>query len=189
MNRISPFLFAATFFIALSAQSEDTAPMAEVASPTVHGFYLQGTVGEVLGTTGVGLGGKYWSEYIGGAFGFSFDSGKADAEGTDIIDENNFSIGGSLLAGFPKGRLKPFVSVGFGYSQADDDIADIKVTAFEIVPAIGLDIAVTDHLLVGFSALNFSILVSGEVESAGVTADIDGTTFGLFQSFHVGYRF
>lgn len=156
---------------------------------SVEGFYGVGSVSTSQAGATSGVSGRYWSEYVGGEFGLQYTGAKADAEGTDILDQNSFGIGASFLAGIPMENLKPHISLGFIYAKSSDDINDLDSNEFDLTASLGIDIAPTENLLIGLDFLRFATALSAEIETTGAQTDIDASLFSAFSGFRVGYRF
>lgn len=159
--------------------------------PTVMGLYVGAGITEVMDSAGVSLGGRYWDEYFGGGASFGFSKTTLDSDTLSISDATEFDFSGELLLGMSRKNIKPYFALGFGYSYAKDDASDIKLTTFGLVPAIGVDIAVTDNFLIGSDLFAFPYILSGSAEdtSTGTNVDLDGFAVTFLKSIRVAYKF
>lgn len=163
-------------------------------SNNLKGFMAGGEVSELGTATGVGLFGRYWSDYVGGDFGFGFDNTSLsfdDGAGSevDFVDLTTFGFSAGVLAGLPVQFAKPHIRLGLGYAYSKDSVSDVKIKEFNISPSIGIDFRASEHLMVGLDLFSFTFVVSGDISDSVDSADISGYNFALFNSLRVAYLF
>lgn len=162
-----------------------SAAQAADASPAVKGFTVLGSVSRSLSSANSSVGLRYWSKYVGGDFTVGVERVSIDASGTNVIKATDISLNGGALVGFPIGRFKPYMRLGFGYSYLNDDVSNVTLNVFELDPSMGIDFAATKHLLFGVTVLSFPVAVAGDVNGTGIS----GYDLSALSEFHVGYTF
>lgn len=161
------------------------AAQAADASPTVKGFTVLGSVSRSLSVANDALGVRYWTKYVGGDVSVGVEHVSIDASGANVIKATDLSVNGGVLVGFPVGRIKPYMRLGFGYSYLNDDVSNVTLNVFELDPSMGIDFAATKHLLFGVTVLSFPVAVAGDVNGTGIS----GYDLSALSEFHVGYTF
>lgn len=152
---------------------------------SLTGVMVGAEVTDFLGTASVGIGGRYWSNILGGDLSFQFQNASFDASGTDIIDATQFSFSAGILAGLDMNRMKPHLRIGFAYSKSDDDVVGVHIKEFDLVPSIGVDFKAADHVMIGVDVLSFAYTISGDANGI----NIDGNAITLLNSVRVAYIF
>jgi hypothetical protein len=109
--------------------------------------------------------------------------------GVDIINGTGVGVGWGLLAGFPIGRLKPHLRLGFIYNYTKDSVAKTTLQDFEIAPTVGIDFLAAEHFLFGVDALSFDVVVWGDAKSGFASSGFGGHDIAFFNAFRVAYVF
>jgi hypothetical protein len=166
----------------LPALGQTTQPSVQ---PEVRGLAFGAAVTDLLGSTGVAGGVRYWHQYAGADFSLGFEKGSVDYSGTDVFDGTGFGLGFAGLLGFPIGRVKPHLRLGFAYGYSKDSVSDVTLETFEIAPSIGVDFLAADHLLFGMDILAFPFVLWGDVEGY----DVGGFDISFLNSVRIAYVF
>jgi hypothetical protein len=191
-------LAAMVLFGAASVASADTkdGPM---------GSYVGAGVGGIVqGNTVAGVFVGHWWETFGVQGGFSVLKSKIDFEqdGTatdqDFTNTTSYSFGLVGKAGVPVGRAKPYMGIGFRYETSDFKAANREQSIFYMVPSVGVDIRVSEHIMLGIVLVSVPVIVDGKFEfespnGAGdttkVKGDLDGYEVRFLSSFGISYLF
>jgi len=178
-------MYTRFILIVIVALSFCASARAQGTEPTVKGFMVTGAVSSVLSNASEVGGVRYWDKYFGGDLTVGAERVAIDTPGTDVIKANDISVNGGMLIGFPAGRVKPFVRIGFGYSYLKDYVSDVKLQTVEMDHSVGIDFMASQHLLFGINIVSFSLVVAGDVNGAS----IGGSDFSFLNQVRVGYVF
>ncbi|MCC7460627.1 MAG: hypothetical protein IT286_04915 [Proteobacteria bacterium] len=158
---------------------------AQVDQGHVKGIMAGAQLTDLLGSTGLSAGVRYWGEYIGGDFSLSMEKSNIDASGTDIIDDTVLGFATGFLAGIPMNRIKPHVRFGLGYSYYKDSITSTKVKNLDLSPSIGFDFKAAEHLVFGLDLLSFPFVIHGDASGT----DFGGFSIALLNTVRLAYVF
>lgn len=151
----------------------------------VQGPMIQAGVRNVFGNIGLLVGGRYWDKYWGSDFNLGVSRYSFDVNGTDLSKMTTFSFSPALLVGFPIKQFKPHFRFGFSYDYAKNSVANITLKSITLDPSIGVDFAVTEHLLLGVDVMAFPFTVWGKYNGI----DVGGNSFNLLNAFRIAYIF
>ncbi|POR00836.1 hypothetical protein AU468_09310 [Alkalispirochaeta sphaeroplastigenens] len=179
-------------------------------SPLVVELYGQESVPLVRGwTAGIAADRFRRTEMIGARLGYwgnslGFDGrmqlsffGLEDTSDNNTFDEQvSAMMGLGVKAGFPTGSARWFGRVGAGLEieeslehgeNGDSDTATFILGFFEV--GSGVDLAVSDRLVLGLTLLNLRVL-GGEYDTSGIEAiDLGGGQLSLLTGGHLSYQF
>lgn len=166
--------------LSLLANAQD-----EVSGSEIQGLVLGAQLRNELFGNNIGGSARYWDKYFGADIGLSFYN--TDLESSTGASTNASSLGANLmlLAGRQFKSFKPHVFAGITYDAFDQFGADISKMA--VRGGLGVDVFVTNHLVMGLDVIDFSYIFDADV--AGSTLDFDGSSFGFFNMFRIGYLF
>jgi hypothetical protein len=157
-----------------------------VKDESVKGLMAGGQISNIFENTGLGLGIRYWDEYIGGDFLFGFQNGVLEtSSGKDVVDQTSFGLAAGILGGIPMQFAKPHLRLGFLYAYSDENVSSVKVKEFDLVTSLGCDFRASKHLLLGVDFASFNFILMGDISGT----DVDGYHVALLNGIRIAYIF
>ena len=124
----------------------------------MKGVMLGAGINQSLGSASVAGGVRFWSDYVGADLNLGAEHIAIDSSGVDVIKTTDLTVGAGVLVGFPIGRVKPHIRLGFAYSYVNDTVSNTKTNLYEIDPSVGVDFMATRHLMFGMDIFSFPFL-------------------------------
>ena len=182
-------LFAITMLASISAYADDG------VVPGVEGFTV-GLVFDSMTSTEPGVRAGYWWQYFGVDLtlqGSGYEAEISDGADSITIGEETIGYAGlGLKVGAQIERVKVYGRLGLGSLVSSDEVLEVDLSVRVVDITLGLDFAVSNHLVLGINILE-GRAISGTLEDASgasnLTLDLDGVTSRFLQGGHISFQF